>query len=67
MKVTYIRVKMKPHAACQHLGCGWQAHASYFGLTPARVRTEAQRHVRDTGHHVEVEIRDITRYEPASS
>lgn len=59
--VTYIRLTLKPQAECMRRDCGW-------GLIGGRgaqdVRRAAQKHVQDTGHHVEVAIKDITEYAP---
>lgn len=42
---------------------GIEALISAFSA--AEVRVAARRHVAETGHTVEVEVEDVTRYEPA--
>lgn len=68
--VSMIRVTLQPHAYC--LGteggedggpCPFQRHGSWT-VTAATVRSEAQRHVKDTGHTVLVDILDRTDYAP---
>lgn len=55
--VTYIRVTFRPEGACPE--CTWR----YVGLA-RDVRHAAERHVKDTGHHVRVDIIDRTEYAP---
>lgn len=69
--ISVLRVTLQPHAYC--LGteggedggpCPFQMQAGLFGPTPAEVRSEAQRHVQETGHEVWVDILDRTEYAP---
>ena len=61
--VTYIRMKMTPQAECVNWsGCVWTVPT--WALSPQEIRNEAKKHVKETGHHVEVRVVDITRYEP---
>lgn len=59
--VTFIRVKLKPQAECQRRDCGWGVIEGRFTGT---ARAAAQQHVKDTGHIVDVEIKDVTEYSP---
>jgi hypothetical protein len=58
--VTYIRVKLKPVAECQHHGCGWVFDLR--AVAAVTVRANAERHVQATGHIVDVTVSDITQY-----
>lgn len=57
-----VRLTLKPVAECQQKGCGWTFKGFHFPAVT--IRANAEHHVQDTGHPVEVVIQDITRYTP---
>jgi hypothetical protein len=61
--VTFIRVKLRPVAECQHVGCGWTFEGKSY-IRPQTVRSNAEHHVQQTGHIVNVTVSDITEYAP---
>jgi hypothetical protein len=65
--VSMIRLTYRPHAHCigssADGGCTWERHATVT-VTAATVRSEAQQHVKATGHSVFVDIIDRTDYAP---
>lgn len=61
--VSMLRLKLHPVAECQHVGCGWTFEGGSY-VRPATVRANAEHHVADKGHIVNVIIRDITEYSP---
>ena len=68
--VSMIRVTYRARAYCvgdSNGGdgpiCSWERQATMF-TTAAEVRSEAQRHVKASGHSVLVDIIDRTDYTP---
>lgn len=66
--VSMIRVTFRPRAYCVGAsnggdGCGWERCGS-LAFSAAQVRSEAQHHVKRTGHSVLVDVIDRTDYAP---
>lgn len=61
--VTMIRLSFRPHAYCLGDESGETCTFDRSGLSNS-VRAEAQRHVADTGHDVNVDVVDRTHYAP---
>jgi hypothetical protein len=63
--VNMIRIALRPHAYC--LGDESEDECSFTcqgtpAVSPAAVRSEAQAHVKATGHDVIVDVIDRTHY-----